>query len=63
MLPDYAEYGDGQGNMCDTVMLFGALGNGRGELITEYLPSSGTGQTNVVFPLTWTAQQPARPVR
>ena len=41
--------------MHDTVMLFGALGwdqyQGRGEVITEYFPSSGTGQTNVVFSL------------
>jgi len=55
MLPDYAEYCDGEGDMHDTVMLFGALGwdsyQGRGEVITEYFPSSGTGQTNVVFSL------------
>jgi 3,4-dihydroxyphenylacetate 2,3-dioxygenase len=53
MLPDYAEYCDGEGDMHDTVMLFGALGwdkyQGRGEVITDYFPSSGTGQTNVVF--------------
>lgn len=53
MLPDYAEYCDGEGDMHDTVMLFGALGwddyKGRGEVVTEYFPSSGTGQTNVVF--------------
>lgn len=53
MLPDYAQYCDGEGDMHDTVMLFGALGwnkyNGRGEVVTEYFPSSGTGQTNVVF--------------
>ncbi|MBB4123246.1 3,4-dihydroxyphenylacetate 2,3-dioxygenase [Martelella radicis] len=55
MLPDYAEYCDGEGDMHDTVMLFGALGwdkyKGRGEVVTEYFPSSGTGQTNVVFEL------------
>ncbi len=55
MLPDYAEYCDGEGNMHDTVMLFGALGwddyTGKGEVVTEYFPSSGTGQTNVVFSL------------
>ncbi|MBN9672281.1 3,4-dihydroxyphenylacetate 2,3-dioxygenase [Roseibium aggregatum] len=55
MLPDYAEYCDGEGDMHDTVMLFGALGwdkyKGRAEVVTEYFPSSGTGQTNVVFPL------------
>ena len=55
MLPDYAEYCDGEGDMHDTVMLFGALGwdgyKGRGEVVTEYFPSSGTGQVNVVFSL------------
>jgi 3,4-dihydroxyphenylacetate 2,3-dioxygenase len=55
MLPDYARYCDGEGDMHDTVMLFGALGwdgyEGRGEVVTEYFPSSGTGQTNVVFSL------------
>lgn len=55
MLPDYAEYCDGEGDMHDTVMLFGALGwdryRGRGEVVTEYFPSSGTGQANVVFSL------------
>ncbi|WP_238365365.1 3,4-dihydroxyphenylacetate 2,3-dioxygenase [Mesobacterium pallidum] len=53
MLPDYAKYCDGEGDMHDTVMLFGALGwdryTGRGEVVTPYFPSSGTGQTNVVF--------------
>jgi len=55
MLPDYAKYCDGEGDMHDTIMLFGALGwdkyKGRGEVVTEYFPSSGTGQTNVVFSL------------
>lgn len=55
MLPDYAEYCDGEGDMHDTVMLFAALGwdqyKGTGELIGEYFPSSGTGQANVVFSL------------
>ncbi|MEC3862499.1 3,4-dihydroxyphenylacetate 2,3-dioxygenase [Mesobacterium sp. TK19101] len=53
MLPDYAKYCDGEGDMHDTVMLMGALGwdsyQGRAEVVTEYFPSSGTGQTNVVF--------------
>ena len=53
MLPEYAEYCKGEGDMHDTVMLFGALGwdnyTGKGEIITDYFPSSGTGQTNVVF--------------
>ncbi len=56
MLPDYAKYCDGEGDMHDTVMLFGALGwdayKGKGEVVTEYFPSSGTGQTNVFFSLT-----------
>ena len=55
MLPEYAQYCDGEGEMHDTIMLFGALGwdqyRGCGEVITEYFPSSGTGQTNVVFSL------------
>jgi 3,4-dihydroxyphenylacetate 2,3-dioxygenase len=55
MLPDYARYCDGEGNMHDTAMLFGALGwdqyEGKGEVLTPYFPSSGTGQTNVVFSL------------
>lgn len=55
ILPDYAEHCDGEGDMHDTVMLFGALGwdqyNGKGELIGDYFPSSGTGQANVVFDL------------
>ena len=55
MLPEYAEYCDGEGNMHDTVMLFAALGwdkyKGKGEVIGEYFPSSGTGQVNVAFSL------------
>jgi len=55
MLPDYASKCNGEGNMHDTVMLFAALGwdkyAGRGEVVTDYFPSSGTGQTNVVFSL------------
>ncbi len=55
MLPDYAEKCDGEGDMHDTAMLFGALGwdkyTGKGELISEYFPSSGTGQVNVAFSL------------
>jgi len=55
MLPEYAEFCDGEGDMHDTVMLFAALGwdkyKGRGEVIGEYFPSSGTGQVNVVFSL------------
>mgnify|MGYP000356061081 CR=1 FL=1 len=54
MLGDYANFCCGEGSMHDTAMLFGALGwdtyTGKGELIGEYFPSSGTGQANVVFP-------------
>jgi 3,4-dihydroxyphenylacetate 2,3-dioxygenase len=55
MLPQYAKDCSGEGNMHDTAMLFGLLGwedyDGKGEMFTEYFPSSGTGQCNVVFPL------------
>tara|TARA_R110000824_G_scaffold48129_19_gene136115 strand:- start:221 stop:1075 length:855 start_codon:yes stop_codon:yes gene_type:complete len=53
ILPEYAKYCDGEGDMHDTIMLFAALGwdkyRGKGEVIGEYFPSSGTGQVNVVF--------------
>ena len=56
MLPQYAEDCSGEGNMHDTAMLFGLLGwdryEGEGEVLTDYFPSSGTGQCNVVFPVT-----------
>jgi len=55
MLPQYAEDCSGEGNMHDTAMLFGLLGwddyDGAGEVLTGYFPSSGTGQCNVVFPV------------
>jgi len=55
MLPQYAEDCSGEGNMHDTAMLFGLLGwdsyAGEGEILTDYFPSSGTGQCNVVFPV------------
>lgn len=55
MLPEYARHCTGEGLMHDTMMLYGALGwdayEGRAEVITEYFPSSGTGQTNVLFPV------------
>jgi 3,4-dihydroxyphenylacetate 2,3-dioxygenase len=55
MLPQYAKDCSGEGNMHDTAMLFGLLGwddySGEGEILTDYFPSSGTGQCNVVFPL------------
>jgi 3,4-dihydroxyphenylacetate 2,3-dioxygenase len=55
MLPVYDNLCSGEGGMHDTAMLFGALGwdqyQGKGEIIGEYFPSSGTGQVNVVFSL------------
>jgi 3,4-dihydroxyphenylacetate 2,3-dioxygenase len=55
MLPDYADHCSGEGHMHDTAMMFGALGwdsyTGKGEMISEYFPSSGTGQVNFVFPV------------
>lgn len=53
MLPDYARLCQGECNMIDTAMLFGALGwdgfRGTGEVVGEYFGSSGTGQVNVDF--------------
>ena len=55
ILPKYAQDCDGEGGMHDTAMLFGLLGwdkyEGCAEIMTEYFPSSGTGQCNVLFPL------------
>ncbi len=55
MLGDYANFCCGEGSMHDTAMLYGALGwdqyTGKCEVVTEYFPSSGTGQTNVIFPV------------
>ncbi|WP_020394044.1 3,4-dihydroxyphenylacetate 2,3-dioxygenase [Thiolinea disciformis] len=55
MLPEYAEKCMGEGFMHDTAMLLGALGwdkyNGKAEVITPYFGSSGTGQINVIFPV------------
>jgi len=56
MLPEYADYCYGEGNMHDTVMLMGLLGwdhyQKKAEIITDLFPSSGTGQVNAIFPLT-----------
>ena len=45
----------GEGGMHDTAMLLGALGwdeyKGKVEVLTDYFPSSGTGQINAVFPI------------
>lgn len=55
ILPKYAEDCSGEGGMHDTAMLFGLLGwdqyDGKAEVMTEYFPSSGTGQCNVLFPI------------
>lgn len=55
MLPEYAQCCCGEGSMHDTAMLYGALGwdsyDQPCEVVTEYFPSSGTGQTNVIFPV------------
>ncbi|MCI4665112.1 MAG: 3,4-dihydroxyphenylacetate 2,3-dioxygenase [Neomegalonema sp.] len=55
MLEEYSRYCCGEGSMHDTAMLYGALGwdqyAGECEVLTEYFPSSGTGQTNVLFPV------------
>ncbi len=55
MLGDYAYFCCGEGSMHDTSMLYGALGwdayDKKCEVVTEYFPSSGTGQTNVIFPV------------
>lgn len=55
MLEEYAVHCCGEGSMHDTAMLYGALGwdkyDAKCEVMTEYFPSSGTGQTNVIFPV------------
>ena len=55
MLGDYANLCCGEGSMHDTAMLYGALGwdkySAKCEVVTDYFPSSGTGQTNVIFPI------------
>ncbi len=55
MLGEYATYCCGEGSMHDTAMLYGALGwdsyDVKCEVVTDYFPSSGTGQTNVIFPV------------
>ncbi|MCP5267226.1 MAG: 3,4-dihydroxyphenylacetate 2,3-dioxygenase [Burkholderiaceae bacterium] len=56
MLPEYAVKGHGEGFMHDTAMMLGALGwsayDAPAEVITPYFGASGTGQINVVFPVT-----------
>jgi 3,4-dihydroxyphenylacetate 2,3-dioxygenase len=54
-LPDYAKHCNGEGGMHDTAMLLGSLGwdryEGNVEVVTEWFPSSGTGQCNLIFPV------------
>ena len=56
MLPEYASKGHGEGFMHDTAMLLGTLGwsayDAPAEVVTPYFGASGTGQINVVFPVT-----------
>lgn len=56
MLPEYAAKGHGEGFMHDTAMLLGALGwsayDALADIVTPYFGASGTGQINVVFPVT-----------
>jgi 3,4-dihydroxyphenylacetate 2,3-dioxygenase len=56
MLPEYAAKGHGEGFMHDTAMLLGALGwtayDGKAEVVTPYFGASGTGQINVLLPVT-----------
>ena len=55
MLPTYAKNCVGEAAMADTGMLFGVLGwsryQGKGEILCDYFPSSGTGQCIVDFPV------------
>ena len=55
MLPEYAELCHGEGKMHDTAMLLGVLGWDRYdkpvEVVTDYFPSTGTGQINAIFPI------------
>ncbi|MDP4593372.1 MAG: 3,4-dihydroxyphenylacetate 2,3-dioxygenase [Beijerinckiaceae bacterium] len=53
MLPEYSRICKGEGLMCDTAMMFGAIGwdqyAGKAEQLCEYFPSSGSGQITVDF--------------
>jgi 3,4-dihydroxyphenylacetate 2,3-dioxygenase len=55
MLPEYAKLCEGEGGMHDTAMLLGLLGwdeyDKPVEIVTDYFPSSGTGQINAIFPV------------
>ena len=64
MLPEYADTCYGEGKMHDTAMLLGLLGwdtyNRPVEVITDYFPSSGTGQINAIFPIASLSPQSGR---
>lgn len=55
MLPEYSLLCHGEGLMHDTAMLLGVLGWDRYdqgvEVVTDYFPSTGTGQINAIFPV------------
>jgi 3,4-dihydroxyphenylacetate 2,3-dioxygenase len=55
VLPTYDATCVGEGHMHDTAMVLGALGwdqyDRPAEIITDYFPSSGTGQVNAIFPV------------
>lgn len=55
MFPEYAARCHGEGGMHDTAMLLGMLGwdeyDRPVEIISDYFPSSGTGQINAEFPV------------
>lgn len=55
MLPEYSLLCHGEGLMHDTAMLLGVLGwegYDKGvEVVTDYFPSTGTGQINAIFPV------------
>jgi 3,4-dihydroxyphenylacetate 2,3-dioxygenase len=55
ILPEYAVRCVGEGGMHDTAMLLGLLGwesyDRPVEIVTDYFPSSGTGQINAIFPV------------
>ncbi len=55
MFEEYAKRCEGEGGMHDTAMLLGMLGwdnyKGKVKILSEYFPSSGTGQVNAEFPL------------
>lgn len=55
ILGEHPELCSGEGSMHDTLALHGSQGwdeyDAKCEVVTENFPSSGTGQTNVIFPV------------